>query len=118
MGNQTGSEGSRFQTRGKKRYGRFVPRNIGGLAVLAAVALSGIRVLSADSSDDRVNDLLGRMTLEEKLEYIGGIHAMSIRPIPRLGLPEIRMSDGPVGVRQDLPSPRYPAVIDLAPTCD
>src|SRR5258707_13850430 len=116
MRNQTGSEGSLFQTRGTKTYGRFVPRNIGGLAVLAAVALSGIRVLSADSIEDRVNDLLGRMTLEEKLEYIGGIHAMSIRPIPRLGLPEIRMSDGPVGVRQDLPSTRYPAGIALAAT--
>jgi beta-glucosidase len=84
--------------------------------VLATVALCGIKVLSADSVDDRVNDLLGRMTLAEKLEYIGGVHAMSIRPIPRLGLPEIRMSDGPVGVRQDRPSIRYPAGIALAAT--
>jgi beta-glucosidase len=70
----------------------------------------------ADEIDQRVETLLGRMTLEEKLEYIGGIHSMSIRPIPRLGLPEIRMSDGPVGVRQDRPSTRYPGGIALAAT--
>ena len=68
----------------------------------------------ADSDDQRVERLLGQMTLEEKLDYIGGATAMSIRPIPRLGLPEIRMSDGPLGVRQDKPSTRYPAGIALA----
>src|ERR1700751_5136140 len=116
MRHDTGCEESLFRTAGAKAYGRFVPRSVRTLVMLAAVAFFGIRVLSADSIDDRVNDLLGRMTLEEKLEYIGGIHAMSIRPIPRLGLPEIRMSDGPVGVRQDLPSTRYPAGIALAAT--
>jgi beta-glucosidase len=71
---------------------------------------------SVETEDQRVQKLLGQMTLEEKLDYIGGVNAMSIRPIPRLGLPEIRMSDGPLGVRQDKPSPRYPAGIALAAT--
>jgi beta-glucosidase len=110
---QTGCERSFFRT---KTHRHLVRRDISGLMVLAAIALFGIKAFSADSADDRVNDLLGRMTLPEKLEYIGGIHAMSIRPIPRLGLPEIRMSDGPVGVRQDRPSTRYPAGIALAAT--
>jgi len=47
----------------------------------------------------RAADLLGRMTVEEKLAYIGGDRKMYIRPIERLHLPEIRMSDGPNGVR-------------------
>lgn len=68
----------------------------------------------ADNADDRARQILGQMTLREKIDYLGGIHAMSIRPIPRLGLPEIRMSDGPLGVRQDRPSARYPAGIALA----
>src|ERR1700758_1005159 len=114
MRHDTGCEESLFRTAGAKAYGRFVPRSVRTLVMLAAVAFFGIRVLSADSIDDRVYDLLGRMTLEEKLAYIGGIHAMSIRPIPRLGLPEIRMADGPLGVRQNQPSTRYPAGIALA----
>ena len=69
-----------------------------------------------DSNEVVVEKILKQMTLEEKLDYIGGINAMSIRPIPRLDIPEIRMSDGPLGVRQDKPSTRYPAGIALAAT--
>jgi beta-glucosidase len=87
------------------------------LVVAALVLVSGpFSARAVDSDDLRVEKLLGQMTLEEKLEYIGGINAMSIRPIPRLGLPEIRMSDGPLGVRRDKPSARYPAGIALAAT--
>src|ERR1700751_848426 len=84
--------------------------------ILGFVALLASKAFGTDSLDERINALLSRMTLDEKLSYIGGIHAMSIRPIPRLGLPEIRMSDGPIGVRQDRPSTRYPAGIALAAT--
>ncbi|HEY2123145.1 MAG TPA: glycoside hydrolase family 3 N-terminal domain-containing protein, partial [Chthoniobacterales bacterium] len=80
-----------------------------------AFTFSVVFSVNAGASDDqRVDKLLSQMTLEEKLAYIGGIHAMSIRPIPRLGLPEIRMADGPLGVRQNQPSTRYPAGIALA----
>ena len=86
-------------------------------AVAAWIAFTFSILFSAnagESDDQRVDKLLSQMTLEEKLAYIGGIHAMSIRPIPRLGLPEIRMADGPLGVRQNKPSTRYPAGIALA----
>ncbi len=80
-----------------------------------SIAFSLAFVARADDSvDQRLEKILGQMTLEEKLDYLGGINAMSIRPIPRLELPEIRMSDGPLGVRQDKPSTRYPAGIVLA----
>jgi beta-glucosidase len=71
---------------------------------------------AAEPVDQRVDQLLGQMTLDEKLDYIGGVHAMSIRAVPRLGLPEILMTDGPLGVRRDKPSTRYPAGAAVAAT--
>jgi beta-glucosidase len=48
--------------------------------------------------EDRVNDLLKRLTLDEKIELLGGTGFAS-KAIERLGIPELKMADGPVGVR-------------------
>ena len=63
----------------------------------------------------RVDSIVGKMTLEEKVDYIGGT-GFSIRALPRLGLPELQMSDGPIGVRSNagFPSTTYAAGIGLA----
>jgi beta-glucosidase len=66
----------------------------------------------------RVTDLLGRLTLDEKLSLITGDRVFYIRPIPRLGLPEIVMADGPLGVRNYGQSTAYPATIALASSWD
>lgn len=70
------------------------------------------------SAEERANDLLSKMTLEEKVDYIGGYNAFYIRSIERLGLPEIKMSDGPVGTRNDGKTTAYPASILSAATWD
>lgn len=48
--------------------------------------------------EKRVEDLLSKMTLDEKIEMLGGT-GFATKKIDRLGIPELRMTDGPVGVR-------------------
>lgn len=68
--------------------------------------------------EDRVNDLLSKMTLEEKLIYIGGYNKFYIMAIPRMGIPVIKITDGPMGTRNDGASTAYPASILSASTWD
>jgi beta-glucosidase len=64
--------------------------------------------------DKRVDSLLRQMTLEEKIDYIGGMDDFYIRAIPRLGIPALRMSDGPIGVHDYGLTTAYAAGIALA----
>jgi beta-glucosidase len=68
--------------------------------------------------EDRVNALLKEMSLEEKIDYIGGTDDFYVRDIPRLGVPRIKMSDGPIGARNDGPTTSYTSGICTASTWD
>ena len=50
----------------------------------------------------RVQDLLSRLTLDEKLGLIHGASKFSTAGIPRLNIPPLWMSDGPHGVREEI----------------
>jgi beta-glucosidase len=79
--------------------------------------------------EQRVQDLLGRMTVEEKASMLAGANWMESVAIPRLGIPSIKMADGPMGIRSwagpskitkasPFNSTAFPAGIAVAATWD
>jgi beta-glucosidase len=70
--------------------------------------------------EERVNDLLGRLTLQEKFRLLSGRHTWYTKPIRRLGIKPFGMFDGPHGVRVetrgDVQSTYFPSGICRAAT--
>ncbi len=80
--------------------------------------LPGVREGVSPEVARRAEELLARMTLAEKIDYLGGDRGFFVRPIERLGIPEIKLSDGPAGCRNWGPSTAYPAPVALAAAFD
>ncbi len=49
--------------------------------------------------EDRIEDLVARMTLEEKVSMLAGADMWHTVPVERLGIPVIKVTDGPNGAR-------------------
>jgi len=50
----------------------------------------------------RVEDLLSRLTLDEKVSLVHANTHFSTAGVPRLGIPDLIMDDGPLGVREEV----------------
>ena len=94
--------------------------------VLFAASLLSSRGLNAqaphvltDADKQKIESLIHGMTLEQKIDYIGGT-GFAVRAMPSLGLPAFEMSDGPYGTRSNagFPSTTYAAGIGLAASWD
>src|SRR5271165_6146242 len=74
--------------------------------------------INADG-EKRADFYMGKMSLEDKIDYIGGT-GFAVRPVPALGLSPLQMSDGPFGVRSNerFPSTTYAIGISLAASWD
>ncbi len=68
--------------------------------------------------EQKISDTLRKLTLEEKVTLLSGSQMMASAPISRLGIPALRMSDGPVGAHIPPPSTAYAAGIGLAASWD
>ena len=84
-----------------KRYFYFV-----GVLLLSlgSVATAQTPVYLDDTKpvEERIEDALSRMTLEEKVALCHAQSKFSSPGVPRLGLPENWMTDGPHGIRAEV----------------
>src|SRR6202051_556875 len=55
-------------------------------------------------AEGRIDSMLKQLTLEEKIDLIGGVDDFYIQAKQKIGLPRLKMADGPVGVRNYGPS--------------
>lgn len=86
-------------------------RRIWALLLLAAGGAAGLATYGGDilpayldesrPVEERIEDALSRMTLDEKIAMCHAQSKFSTPGCPRLGIPEIWMSDGPHGVRME-----------------
>ena len=94
------------------------------LATLSPLPMFGAEPLPYQNrtlpAEKRVDDLLGRLTLEEKIELCGGVDTWFIRGNERLGLPRVAMADGSTtGVKGSFGTGTVlPSAIALAATWD
>lgn len=73
----------------------------------------------------RVDDLLARLTLDEKVSLLHGAtdpeslgQAGHVPGVPRLGIPPLRLADGPAGIRVRRTATALPAPVMLAAAFD
>ena len=93
------------------------------IAVAGACVVLGLAVhVGAQSSPD-FDRLIAQMTLDEKISMLHGAtdperygQAGYLPGVPRLGIPPLRMTDGPAGVRTAQPATALPAPVALAAT--
>ena len=70
----------------------------------------------AGNAEARVEELLSQLTLEEKLSLLSGADGGSTKEIPRVGIPSLRMMDGPHGVGWGTRGTAFPTPVNMAAT--
>ena len=75
--------------------------------ITCIIALFLFGSVSAQNKNDaalklKINSIIKKMTLEEKIEMLHGNALFSSAGVPRLGIPELTCDDGPLGVREEI----------------
>src|SRR6476659_6470643 len=81
-----------------------------------AQSTSSVRTPSPAEMNARVETIVTQLTLDEKLDLLGGVDGFFIRDVPRLNLPRLKMADGPIGVRNFGPATAFAGGIALTAT--
>lgn len=57
--------------------------------------------------EQKINELVSQLTLNEKIDMIHGAGLFRTKAVERLGIPEVTMSDGPMGVRNEFQNGKW-----------
>jgi len=89
-------------------------------SVLASVLPASAQAPAPDSPaiEAKAHALVAKLTLEQKIDLLGGEDNMFTRAVPAIDLPRFKMSDGPVGVRTWGPTTSYAGGAALAASWD
>jgi beta-glucosidase len=88
------------------------------VSILPASLQAQAPVPDTPAIEQQVDAMIAKLTLQQKLELIGGVDSMFIRAEPAAGFPMLKMSDGPEGVRTWGPDTAYAGGIALAASWD
>jgi beta-glucosidase len=73
-----------------------------GLLYLSLLVCTAVFSQSDPVTEKRIQDLIQKMTLKEKVSLLHGNSKFYVSEIKRLGIPEWALSDGPHGVRAEM----------------
>ncbi len=87
--------------------------------LLIFVSFSGIHAYDLDPKiEQKIDTIISQMTLDEKADMLGGDSTdFDSKPLQRLGIPALRMTDGPNGVRWGKAT-SFPVGVCMAATWD
>jgi beta-glucosidase len=95
------------------------------LSLELAILFAGILAVSAQAPvpdspaiEAKAHAMIAKLSLEEKVELLGGVDHMFTRPMPAIELPQFKMSDASLGVRTWGPTTAYAGGVALAATWD
>ncbi|MGO9641733.1 MAG: glycoside hydrolase family 3 C-terminal domain-containing protein [Candidatus Acidiferrales bacterium] len=122
----------RFHRAGKNLAPSAKPNSFGPARILifiaaAATLISGVSATSQQDPDARARAIVRQMTLDEKVEQMHGIKDKDryrvVPGIPRLGIPDFDVTNGPAGAGpggagDQKPATALPSPIALAATWD
>jgi beta-glucosidase len=91
------------------------------LSILLGSALTAFAQAPAPDSpalEAKAHALVAKLTLEQKIELLGGIDHMFTHAVPAIDLPRLKMSDASLGIRTWGPTTAYAGGVALAATWD